>query len=327
MTKTRDYFFDNYKALLIIFVIIGHFVQPCVNNNNLLHTVKLLIYAFHMPAFIFVSGYFSKKNAPLNKLIQKVLIPYLSFELIYYCFYTYVIGKETRIALLYPKFSLWYLLALFIWKLITPYVKKIPHYMVITIALGLIIGLLPVKGSFLSISRVCVFYPYFLAGTLFTKEQITPYQNKRGRMISTALIGAFVLFLAFGFEAVGFSNLIFHGRYRYVTMHQGPIEGMLIRLLAYGIGFFLTYAFAILIPENKNVFSRLGEATMAIYLFHGLTFKYLDDCTDLIDRVNTIPETLLFFALCVGLAFFFSLKPFQSFVNIFSNVKIPELKK
>ena len=70
--KTRDYLFDNYKALLSILVIIGHFILPCYDNNILVYTVKYVIYAFHMPAFIFISGYFSKKDAPWQKSFQKV---------------------------------------------------------------------------------------------------------------------------------------------------------------------------------------------------------------------------------------------------------------
>ena len=57
--KQRDYLFDNYKALLIVLVVMGHFIEPCYRNNEFLYTLKWLIVSFHMPAFIFISGYFS----------------------------------------------------------------------------------------------------------------------------------------------------------------------------------------------------------------------------------------------------------------------------
>lgn len=84
--KNRDYLFDNYKTLLILLVVIGHFIEPCYDNNWLLTGLKWLIVSFHMPAFIFISGYFSKKDLPITLLIKKLLIPYVVYEVIYYLF-------------------------------------------------------------------------------------------------------------------------------------------------------------------------------------------------------------------------------------------------
>ena len=60
MTKERDYFFDNLKAVLIFLVVLGLFLLP-IHGDNPLVVVKRLIYIFHMPLFVFVSGYFAKK--------------------------------------------------------------------------------------------------------------------------------------------------------------------------------------------------------------------------------------------------------------------------
>ena len=59
-TKERDYFFDNLKAVLIFLVVLGHFLLP-IHGRNYLVVVKRLIYVFHMPLFVFVSGYFAKR--------------------------------------------------------------------------------------------------------------------------------------------------------------------------------------------------------------------------------------------------------------------------
>ncbi len=84
--RQRDYLFDNYKVLLIILVIIGHFTEPSYRNNDFLYTLKWLIVSFHMPAFIFISGYFSKRELTFAKLFQKLVIPYLIYEFVYYFF-------------------------------------------------------------------------------------------------------------------------------------------------------------------------------------------------------------------------------------------------
>lgn len=168
--KERDYLFDNYKALLVFLVVVGHFIEPCYKNNDFLFFLKWLIVSFHMPAFIFISGYFSKKEIPISKMIQKLLVPYLVYEVIYYLLYVYIIDKPTGLYLFYPKFSLWYILSLFFWRVITPFVKKIPHHMILSIAGGLLIGCSGMSDNFLSIPRVLVFYPFFLAGILLTEK-------------------------------------------------------------------------------------------------------------------------------------------------------------
>ena len=104
-----------------------------------------------MPAFVFVSGYFSKKDPSLKKLIKGLVIPYFVYEIMYYLLYTFVLHKSTGLYFARPKFSLWYLMALFVWKLVTPYVKKIPFYMMISIGLGLIVGLFDI-GNFLNLT-------------------------------------------------------------------------------------------------------------------------------------------------------------------------------
>ena len=61
MNKERDYFFDNLKAVLIFLVVLGHFLLP-IHGESVLVVVKRLIYVFHMPLFVFVSGYRSEEH-------------------------------------------------------------------------------------------------------------------------------------------------------------------------------------------------------------------------------------------------------------------------
>lgn len=83
----REYLFDNYKVLLILLVVIGHFIEPSNDQNPFLYELKWGIVAFHMPAFIFISGYFSKRIPSLKKMLCGLVIPYFVYEILYY-FYT-----------------------------------------------------------------------------------------------------------------------------------------------------------------------------------------------------------------------------------------------
>ena len=61
MTETRNSIIDNLKFFLIVLVIFGHVSNYVVFDRNL-PTVRIegylkhIIYAFHMPLFIFISG-------------------------------------------------------------------------------------------------------------------------------------------------------------------------------------------------------------------------------------------------------------------------------
>lgn len=322
-SKTRDYLFDNYKVLLIFQVVVGHFVGPSVPDNEFLRILKWFIVSFHMPAFIFISGYFSKRELPILTTVQRLAVPYIAYEVIYYLWYTFIMQKETGLYLLKPKFTLWYLLALFMWRVITPYVKKIPGYMVFAVIAGLLIGYSNMENNFLTIPRALVFYPFYLAGNVFERETLTKLRTYKGNVISAVLVIAVLILLAL----IGVLRIapmqIFYGRYNYASMKQGMIEGLCWRLAAYLIGFIMTFAVMVLIPDKKLPVSYIGTRTMAIYLFHGLTYSYLEYCTGILDNLNTFCETILLLAACAGLTVLFSCKPFMSFTDFFSRLPIP----
>lgn len=322
--KSRDYLFDNYKVLLIFLVVVGHFVGPSVPDNEFLRILKWFIVSFHMPAFIFVSGYFGKKDLPIGTIIRKLGIPYLVYEVIYYFWYTLLLHKETELYLTKPKFTLWYLLALFLWRVLTPYVKRIPHHMVLAILAGILIGFSNMEDNFLTIPRAVVFYPFYLAGTLFDRETLTELRAGKGKQISTFCIVIILVFLTF----IGLRRIapmqIFYGRYNYTFMKQGILEGVLWRSAMYLIGFAMTFSVMILMPEKKFALSYIGTRTMAIYLFHGLTYTYLENCTTVLENRNTLWETVLLLTACAALTFVFSLKPFTAFTNWISNFHLPD---
>lgn len=320
ITTKRDYLFDNYRTLLILLVVAGHFIETIYRNNWLLEGLKWIIYAFHVPAFVFISGYFSKKQQSILMLIKKIAVPYLVFEVLYYLLYTYVIHKETKLYLMHPKFTLWYLMALFFWKLITPYFKKIPWHFPLSIILGLAIGFSPMKDNYLTIPRALVFFPYFLAGTALQRDTVLRMREaKIGKVKISTLCGilfaaAAVFLLLFAHELPG-SPIVFYGRYSYATMNQMPVVGVLMRILAYMIGFAITYGLLILLPNKEHHLSYVGQKTLQIYLFHGLIYKTIE-AFGLIDLVQTIPQALLFLVFIVLLTYLLSTKPFTKLLQI-----------
>lgn len=61
-SPSRSGLFDNIKCLLIFLVVFGHMLEPQTGGG--VNFIYLNIYSFHMPAFIFVSGWFSRGQHP-----------------------------------------------------------------------------------------------------------------------------------------------------------------------------------------------------------------------------------------------------------------------
>lgn len=85
--KKRIVFIDIAKAICIILVVIGHYVPD--NSPNWYVTLHDMIYTFHMPLFMFASGYVyiaTKKDvaygAFLLKKVRRLMIPYISTSVI-----------------------------------------------------------------------------------------------------------------------------------------------------------------------------------------------------------------------------------------------------
>ncbi len=68
--KTRLFYLDFLKGFAILLVILGHVIQYNINDpyNNI---VFRYIYAFHMPLFMFISGFVSYKEKSKLKYIKK----------------------------------------------------------------------------------------------------------------------------------------------------------------------------------------------------------------------------------------------------------------
>ena len=71
MQKSRIDYFDIAKGIAIISVIIGHLG---------IHSVNRVVFTYHLPVFLFISGYFVNRKLPLKeysvKRIKSLMIPY-----------------------------------------------------------------------------------------------------------------------------------------------------------------------------------------------------------------------------------------------------------
>ena len=166
----RSPFFDNVKILLILLVVLGHIVTS--SHGKICSASVKWIFSFHMPLFIFISGYFTKivSRDKFVSGILKFVETYIVFTLIHVCISYYLLEKEINIksVLLVPQRTLWYLLSLIWWRIllyITPSSIRDNHLklIVLSIALCLIMGWVPI-GPIFSFHRTFSFLPFFVFG-------------------------------------------------------------------------------------------------------------------------------------------------------------------
>ena len=160
-SKHRLYYMDNLKCLLIFLVVLTHFLLERTQVE--LSTFVKLIYCFHMPVFVFISGFFSKSESSTShtKLIKLLIIYVLSNAV-----FTIMMGIAGTMQLVTPFFITWYLIALVVWRIMAKHLAKIKGILPITIILAILCGFFPDVTNVLAISRIICFLPFFMAGYL-----------------------------------------------------------------------------------------------------------------------------------------------------------------
>lgn len=277
-SNDRDYYFDNAKFILIALVVFGHFIQPFISKNWLLEDLYYFIFTFHMPSFIFISGYFSKKYQEpyyLLKVTKKLLFPYLMFQILYSIFYACIgLSNGFNFKLLVPEWSLWFLLSMFFWQLSLFLFGKLSPFLgiLLSIIMSGLVGYVPFIGQELSISRTLVFLPFFLIGHYTTPRAI---QIVRSRLSKLIAIGLFFLVALLVEQNDQMNKYWVFGSLSYDHFLENPSLGFIVRLYIYSLSFLAMLAFFIIIPKYKLFFSRWGRNTLYTYLLHGFLIKAL----------------------------------------------------
>ena len=83
--KERNLTLDGIKFLLICLVVLCHFTQTSRYDNELTTSIYTWVYAFHMPLFVLLSGYFFKADSieKINKSNLKMLEPLIVYHMIF----------------------------------------------------------------------------------------------------------------------------------------------------------------------------------------------------------------------------------------------------
>ena len=324
--EKRDYYFDNAKFILIFLVVFGHFISPHKSNSDMLYTVYNFIYTFHMPAFILITGFFSKsilKEGYLKKIFKKILIPYFIFQMIYFVFYTIKNGNEA-FTLFNPYWTLWFLLSMVLWNVLLVVFARIKYPLIIALVLGVIAGYVQDIGTFLSLSRTFVFFPVFLLGYYLKKEHFYALLKTDRRIIAGLIFGAMFVSYYFFFPETAKEWLLASSSYEELGVDVE--QAVFIRLLMYGLMFIATFSFMALVPRRKLFFTHMGGRTLYVYLLHGFIVK-LFSLTPYYDAIDNTGNYVLFVLLAGVVTISLASKPIMTLAQPLIEMKTSLLQK
>lgn len=269
-TENRLYLFDNLKGILMLLVVFGHFLECCGLTGSLLYRA---IYSFHMPLFLFISGFFTSFS--LKKLITRLVFPYFLFQSAYLLFSGLVLSPGT-FSLQYkrPYWILWYLFALIIYTLLSAVLnfQKALVQLIVTAAflvLSLAAGFSDKIGYDYSLSRILVFAPFFFAGFYLAKHaSFSEKLRTKGAFLLPLLIVfavCAVLSIVYLHAHPEISARVLYGANPYSVTATGPLE----RLSAFILAAVWIVLSLFAVPNIRiPILSTVGKNTLSVYLLH-----------------------------------------------------------
>ena len=227
-----------------------------------------------MPLFIFISGYFAKFN--LKKIFKGIFLPYLIIQTLWTVieFFAFHIEENFLLYLLIPRWTMWFLLSLTVFKLSVFVLNKMQTdslvmLFILSLMCGLLFGLLDFNGGILSISRTIGFYPFFVLGVIVKRRREKHeelFNNTSLKILFTLLAVMFVSLFFVLFNNLPSQALYFSFGYSQLMGYSLWARGY-IYLTAIFCVLALTYNCGI----RKDVggeFSSIGKKTLYYYLLH-----------------------------------------------------------
>ena len=253
LIQARSPYWDTLKGLLILLVILGH----C--GTALSEGLLSVIYSFHMPLFVFISGYFSKKQPVISKQNKRLAIIYLFFNTIYILLDVTTEDFSLN-RLLVPSFALWYILSLIYWRcalqLIPDKWIERPIYLIIgSVAFGLITGFIPI-GNEMSFQRTFSFWPFFIAGFYLRKYDGIKIVRIQNKWVFSIILLVLIIIVYQWLPP-------FYANNPYNTIGDFWMRGLQILLAS-----LICLCILVIMPEKLGKITIIGQYTLILYLLH-----------------------------------------------------------
>ncbi len=334
LVKTRDYWYDNVKAFLIICVVIGHLANGTFSTApDWIRALQRFIYIFHMPAFMIVSGRFAKKRVDRGDwptVLTKMVVPYIVFQTTFLVLYSALGETPSKFSYFIPLFGLWYFLNVAVYTIMTTYLKKFKWLFPASLALALLIGFGfdELYGGF---HRIVCFYPFFLFGYYTAGMNFDFCKKPWFRVLSFAVFFAVGLYMLTSSLKHSWGLLCMNQNYAAVIKDMakrgqdwGILDAFLHCVLRYVAGFAGFFIVLGMMPTKKWFFSYVGTNSVYVYVLHSILIVILRELDADYDLLRVLTNKWLILAYCfsgVPLSFILASKPVRKLTGFFVEPK------
>lgn len=309
---------DAFKGILIILVVLGHSIQSvCLQrgNNFMDNYLWNLIYSFHMPTFMAMSGFlayrqnrksietFEDLTLSIYRRFRQLIIPFSIWSAIMFVvnhnvahIYDYV---------LYPNKSYWFLWALFfivivfnVGDFLASKIRLKQEFMMISITLSLIgLKLILPNSKLLGFEYVAYYFLYYV---------MAYYLHKYNRWVPLKTLTIFtlaVLWFFFGsfYVAKGVPKIVC-----WISIIPGAVLNILYRITTATIFILMMFGTAQKTTIGQNQFWKcileFGKFSLGIYVVHMVLRVWLVRGLDCI--MPWCPEWILMIITFVLLSIF-----------------------
>lgn len=269
----------------MLLTVFAHILFQLQDNSYTINRTVDIIYMFHMPAFVFISGFFGKSERSHSfESIIKLIFLYFIFNSVIGLAYGFT-------SLLSPMYSYWYLIALIVWRLTAHRIAKFKEIKLILFVIALFVGFYPSVDNTFAAARIICFYPYYMSGYLLGSEKSEKLINKKyiNRMAVGSVLAIAVLLLS----TAAYSYFSFTDSALQMLGYDEPIQSF-GRIVLYVIAFLAIYALRCLSPDRKiPLLTMLGRNSLWIFVLHRPLTLLLSDHMMKLSAVYAILTALI----------------------------------
>lgn len=285
----RNHWYDNIKGVLVLLVVFGHLLTDVrgAYDDILPKWVYLFLYTFHMPLFIMLSGYFYRENRYLR--VIQLFVVYVVWQVLLGSWFAFTEGipllslDNPGLNVLKPYWALWYLMAIVVWYVVTPYVTQLKGYVLYALLFALLFGFQADATGFFALRKVIMFYPFFLIGNWMSERNTLNFFElpKRAEHRTRYRVGGAIVFSGLTLlllasmrfqkeDAFYHIGNLFKFRFAYDEAVPDAIwSGPFAFLIVYTVAILMAISFALIIPGRKlPFFTRAGKFSLYVYLVH-----------------------------------------------------------
>lgn len=292
----RNKSIDGLKYILIILVVLGHFIEPSRYEHAWVCGLYSVIYSFHMPLFVFLSGYFYKPRSFKEEFLK--CIPLMEVCVISHLVFASLTNPDANIKdlMFFDATPSWYLLSFVTWRILSSIALNrlsSKNLLLISVVVSVLSFILIYKyGGFISIMRTLQYYPYFAVG-YFVKEKSS--FTDFGRYKPYVIIAGVLALLVVIFTSCRLQHVVFFqrdGLYKLTNISgKGYLYTFLYRYILIACGLCVSSFVFVFLHNNSFIqrFAIYGQGTLFIYFGQTLLYPLVNRyCSDILPSLIAV---------------------------------------